>query len=192
MFKGSEYVRYNVAMDRVDNGYPLPIQGHWPGLPAHFEAGIDAQVIWPNGKMYLFKGEQYISYDIAADKADADYPKPIADNWPGLWEDGIDAAVIWSNGKAYFFRGSEYIQYDLATNQADPEYPKPILGNWPGFPERFGADIDGIYRWSNGKVYFFKGGEYLRFDMASYTTDAKYPLPVQHNWPGLWAEGVDA
>ena len=30
-------------------------------------------------------------YDIAADKVDAGYPKPIAGNWPGFWPGGLDA-----------------------------------------------------------------------------------------------------
>ena len=40
---------------------------------------------------YFFKGNQYLRYDIAADKVDAGYPKPIAGNWPGFWPGGLDA-----------------------------------------------------------------------------------------------------
>ena len=43
------------------------------------------------GKAYFIKGSQYLRYDIAADKVDAGYPKPIAGNWPGFWPGGLDA-----------------------------------------------------------------------------------------------------
>jgi hypothetical protein len=52
---------------------------------------VNAAVVWNNGKAYFFKGSQYIRYDIAADKTDAGYPKPIAGNWAGFWADNIDA-----------------------------------------------------------------------------------------------------
>ena len=46
--------------------------------------GLDAAINWGNGKAYFFKGDQYIRYDIKADKADPGYPARITDNWPGL------------------------------------------------------------------------------------------------------------
>ncbi len=33
-FKGNRYIRYDLAGDRMDAGYPLPIAGSWPGVPA--------------------------------------------------------------------------------------------------------------------------------------------------------------
>jgi hypothetical protein len=90
-FKGSKYDRYDVAADKVDAGYPKNIAGNWPGFPATFAAGVDAYVMWDNGKAYFFKGTKYIRYDVAADTVDAGYPKPIAGNWPGLFTSNIDA-----------------------------------------------------------------------------------------------------
>ncbi len=84
-------MRYDIATDKVDPGYPRSIQGHWPGFPASFAAGVNTAVVWNNGKAYFFKGSEYIRYDIASDKTDAGYPRPIKDNWPGLWENDIDA-----------------------------------------------------------------------------------------------------
>ncbi len=45
---------------------------------------IDSCVVWPNGKAYLFSGDEYVRYDIEADKVDPGYPLPIAGNWPGV------------------------------------------------------------------------------------------------------------
>ena len=43
-----------------------------------------AAVVWPNGKAYFFEGDQYIRYEMAADKADDGYPQPITNSWAGL------------------------------------------------------------------------------------------------------------
>jgi hypothetical protein len=93
-FRGAQYVRYDIAADKVDAGYPLPIAGHWPGLSeAGFSDGIDAAVQWWNGKVYFFRGAQYVRYDIATDKVDAGYPLPIAGQWPGMSEAGFGNAI---------------------------------------------------------------------------------------------------
>ena len=41
----------------------------------------------------------------------------------------------------------------------DKAYPRPI-SNWEGVPD----DIDAALRYENGYTYFFKQGQYYRFD----------------------------
>lgn len=94
LFKGSQYVRYDPKADKADPGYPAPIAGNWPGFPPAFEEGVDAEVVWNHQKVYFFKGDQYLRYDIAADRVDPGYPLPIAGHWPGLWTDRIDVAGV--------------------------------------------------------------------------------------------------
>ncbi|PBC71231.1 hemopexin [Streptomyces sp. TLI_235] len=178
-FVAGKYYRYDVATDKVDPGYPLPVSPNWPGL---FADRVDVGVVWPNGKAYFFRGSEYMRYDIASDSVDPGYPLPISPYWPGLWPDGIDAAVVWPNGKAYFFRGSEYMRYDIASDSVDPGYPLPISPYWPGL---WPADLTGGVVWNNGKAYFFRGTEYVRYDIAADSVDPGYPLPVNPYWPGL-------
>jgi hypothetical protein len=150
---------------------------------------VTAGLVWTNGKAYLFEGDEYVRYDLLADKADPGYPLPIAGNWPGLWGDGITASIPWGNGKVYFFRGSQYMRYDIAADRVDPGYPLPILGNWPGL---WGDGITAAVNWGNGKAYFFRGSEYMRYDIATDRVDPGYPLPTIGNWPGLWGDGITA
>lgn len=185
LFKGSQYVRYDAKADKADEGYPAPIAGNWPGFPPAFQEGVDAEVVWNNQKVYFFKGNQFLRYDIATDRVDPGYPLPIAGHWPGLWTDHIDAGVVWNNGKAYFFHGSQYIRYDIATGKTDPGYPAEIKGGWPGFPASFAAGVDNALLWNNGKAYFFKGSEYIRYDIAADKTDPGFPQPIAANWRGL-------
>ena len=87
-FKGKLYIRYTIdpANEGTDAGYPRPIKGNWKGLAEAFPEGIDGVVVWPNGKAYFFKGDQYARYTIdpANEGVDSGYPKPVKGNWKGL------------------------------------------------------------------------------------------------------------
>src|SRR5215475_9156172 len=145
-------------------------------------------------KVYFFKDKQYARYDRVDDRVDEGYPLPIAGNWSGMSEvgfaDAFDAAVNWGNGKLFFFRGDRYLRYDVAADKIDDGYPQSISANWPGLAAAgFAQNIDGALPWGNGKVFFFCGERYLRYDGALDRTDDGYPLPIADNWPGLREAG---
>jgi hypothetical protein len=195
-FYGFRYLRYDYSDDLPDPGYPLHILDQWHGLPEEFgfPRGIDAALNGQEGfagKLYMFKGDQYVRYDWAADKTDPGYPKPIAGMWPGLPPDfttGFDSAVTGKGpfaGKAYFFKGDQYVRYDWAADQTDPGYPKPIAGMWPGLPPDFTSGIQAAMNGRvgyEGKLYLFKGANYVRYDWAADRTDPGYPLPIEFYW----------
>lgn len=187
LFSGDEYVRYDIATDKVDPGYPARIEDNWAGLWSPVGAGV----VWTNGKAYFLRGEQYVRYDIDTDKADPGYPAPITPNWRGLSLTRVDAAVVWPNQKAYLFGrwnsgapfGADgYVRYDVASDRQDPGYPARISDNWKGLPD---TPPDAGVVWPNGKAYFFYGREYIRYDIATDRADPGYPLPVAGNWPGV-------
>jgi predicted P-loop ATPase/GTPase len=134
-FKGNQYVR--LTGSTVDAGFPQPIAGNWNGLPASFEQGIDAAFEREsNGKIYMFKGDQYVR--LTETEVDPGYPQPIAGNWPDLpstYNDGIDAALMRvDTSKIYFFHGHTYIRYSNVNEGVDAGYPKWINNNWMPFP----------------------------------------------------------
>jgi len=193
-FSGPVYYRYDRVDDRVDDGYPRPIVGNWPGLAeAGFADRVDAVINWGNGKLYFFRDDQYVRYDITQDKADDGYPLSIGAYWQGFQQAGfadhIDAAVNWGNGKAYFFAGNQYLRYDLKNDRVDSGYPLPIAGNWPGLAEAGFTSIDAVSVWGDGKLYFFRGNQYVRYDVQADQVDDGYPLPIAGNWPGLSTAG---
>ncbi|NER99910.1 MAG: hypothetical protein F6J86_39940, partial [Symploca sp. SIO1B1] len=100
--------------------------------------------------------------------------------------DTVDAGVVWNNGKAYFFNGTQYDRYDIKKDRVDPGYPASIINNWHGWPENF-MDIDAGVVWDNGKAYFFKGSEYIRYDIKNDRVDPGYPASIINNWHG-WPE----
>lgn len=83
-FKGSQYVRINPAAGwAVEPGYPKPISGNWPGLPASFSNGVD-NAVWgeSNQRVYFFRRTRYVRVNPASGWAmESGYPKDINNNW---------------------------------------------------------------------------------------------------------------
>lgn len=155
-------------------------------MTSPFESGIDAAVVWPNGKAYFFKGDSYLRFDIGSDRVDQE-PRLIRDAWPGWptsWTGGIQGAVV-AGQVAYFFRGSEYLRYDIAADRVSAGYPKPIAGYWHDWPADWRDGIDGCVGWTGGLVYFFKGGNYIRYDLnQDKVTRGSTPIAgAWGNWP---------
>ncbi|WP_193776779.1 M35 family metallo-endopeptidase [Streptomyces sp. E2N166] len=134
-FRGSEYVRFNVAQDEVAPGYPLEIGPYWEGL---FPAGIDACLVWPGGqRVYFFRGSQYSRFDVddshpLGGKVPLGYPRQISEGWPGIWTANLTGAVTWTGGNVYFFRGAEYMIYRVSDDTVTG--PWPISVKWNGLP----------------------------------------------------------
>jgi hypothetical protein len=188
------YIRYDVAADRADPGYPKPIDdGTWPGLGSYAKQ-IMATCNGPSGKIYFFLSSgQYIRYDIKQDHVDSGYPMPIDDEtWPGLkaYAKKIWVALNWTGGKIQFFlNDGTYIRYDVAADHVDPGYPKPInSGTWPGVAP-YAKRLLSAINWDNNKVYMFlNNGTYLRYDIENDSVDSGYPMVINDKtWPGMGA-----
>ena len=187
-FKDDQYVRYDWAQNRAEEG--TLSAGLW-GLTGIFPSGIDASLNGEEayaGKAYFFKGSQYVRYDWAQDGIDQ-APKPLS-AWglAGSFGGGVDAALNGRGayaGKAYFFRGGHYVRYDWAQDGID-QSEKP-LSAW-GLTGAFATGVDAAFNGHGnyeGKVYFFKGDQYVRYDWASDAVD-RGPVPIVENWPGLY------
>ncbi len=199
LFDGHEYARMIEGEDCLmwNNTQALcdytPIHLGWGA----FMTNIDAAV-WrgDNNKTYLFSKGWYVRYSNIDDGIDEGFPAKISANWIGLpdsFASGIDAALYRnSNNKLYFFKGNQYVR--LTGSTVDAGYPQPIAGNWNGLPPSFEQGIDAAFlRESNGKIYMFKGDEYVR--LTETEMDPGYPKPIAGNWPDLpttYNAGIDA
>jgi len=178
-------------------GSIFKIADNWHNLPAGFEGGFDAAVNGHGslgGKCYFFKGDSYVRYSWSDDKADAGYPRKIAENWhklPAGFKGDFDAAVSGRGsfgGKCYFFKGDSYIRYDWHKDKVDPGYPRKVVDNWHNLPAGFEGDFDAIMNGGgpfDGKCYFFKGDSYIRYDWHKDKVDPGYPRKVVDNWHNL-------
>src|SRR3982750_2349620 len=212
-FKDGSYIRYDVAGDYADPDYPRSIAKNWPGAKAgkelspDFENGIDAVEVFPNGKAYFFKGDQYVRYNTGSSNPKAEGVEAVGSikgNWPPPnagakmppdFEKGIDAVAVFPNGKAYFFKGDQYVRYNIGTSNPKAEGVEavgPIKGNWPPpnagakMPPDFEKGIDAVAVFPNGKAYFFKGDQYVRYNIGTSNPKAEGVEavgPIKGNWP---------
>ncbi|MQL50003.1 photopexin B [Photorhabdus khanii] len=93
------------------------------------------------------------------------------------------------NTNTYFFLNTENIKYydDPQINKGDT--PQSISNDWPNLPIEFQKDIDDVIN-LNGSLYFFKGSQYLKFDIAkAQIIDG--PKPIVDGWPGLKGTGFE-
>lgn len=186
-FNNDRYHRYDWAKDRAEDGYPMD-NSLW-GLPMgkSIDAAINGQEAY-DGKAYFFLGSKYYRYDWANDAMDEGYPGDLsAWGFPSVFASGIDAAVNGVGkyaGKAYFFKGNQYIRYDWKNDAVDAGYPQNISAwNLPApFSSGFDAVINGEGKYA-GKLYFFKGNQYARYNWSTEKIEAV--SPISGNWPLL-------
>ena len=144
-FKGNQYYRFSrlsLGDNQADKGYPKPIAESWRGLS--FTDRVDAAVVIGK-KAYMFRGDKYVRYDVAADRQDEGYPQAISAHWRGVFADGVDEAVRIKD-KIYFFKGDAYVRYDIGVDRADDGYPKKIATDWPGLPAQIRTAFMGSKR----------------------------------------------
>ncbi|WP_030669674.1 hemopexin repeat-containing protein [Streptomyces sp. NRRL B-1347] len=207
-FRGGQFIAYNMTKDTAPQGVRAITDGMSDLAGTVFADNLDAAVEWlmGSGEVYLFKGDQCAQYDVGGDQLIAG-PVSIAEVWPELdkvgFGDGLDAA-LWFTGKPegelpydyfiYFFKGDQYVRYDARTDEI-AEGPKRIAAAWPGLEEAgFDSGIDATTRRevfprtpgapSESYTYFFKGDEYLTYDMRNDEVVTK-PRPIADGWGRL-------
>lgn len=139
-FSGTKYVRYDNDSEKVDEGYPMAINVGWHGLP--FDSvdaaclrhkvfvDVDKEIF---EKVYLFKGDEFVSYNLDEDKVADGYPKKIRECFPGVPFDRFDAIFQHLNSPIfYIFKGDEYVEYDFEFKKMKEGYPKKVADGFRG------------------------------------------------------------
>ena len=99
---------------------------------------------------------------------------------------------LFSFGPALADDSAFYSRFSLAKDRVDAGYPKvPGEDGWFGL---WKTGVDAALRHpTNGKVYFFKGSEYARYDLQRDRVDPGYPKKIGvDGWFGVWQTGIDA
>jgi hypothetical protein len=158
--KGKEYTCYNIETRKT--GETKPIIELWPALLEilGFDA-VDAVIKgtqiksddekYLSNKLFFFKGEQCVRLDIDTNRIDNGYPKPIAEEWPGVTFERIDAVLPVDSETIYFFMEKQYISYNPVKHQANSGYPQQISARWNGITF---DKIDAAFLREDKRVYF--------------------------------------
>jgi hypothetical protein len=136
-----------------------------------------------NGKVYFFKGNQYWRFNFKTKTVDSNYPAQISVGWKGLknypnkadFSKDLDAVVNRDNKHCYFFKDGYYIKWDIKNQKILTGYPAKISVGWKGLPSNFTNKIDAAYSRKDGKIYFFKGSDYIRYTVNTNKVDPGYP-----------------
>jgi alkaline phosphatase D len=129
-FLGNGYVRYDLAKDHADPGYPKYTKRHFHGV---FSGPLRGVLPAGPSKVYFVSERQCVRYDLHADHADPGYPRPLSEEFPGVSADGIDGAVGSADGAYHFIRGDEVLRFDPSTGQVSPGPPRALSAPWFGY-----------------------------------------------------------
>ncbi|MFI7704663.1 hemopexin repeat-containing protein [Nonomuraea sp. NPDC049480] len=185
LFSGDQYVRYSGADYTVaDEGYPRPIAalsgepGLTPALPEEFGHGLDAAFRTLDGRLYLFKGGNYLEGGVV---------RPLTGQWGRIRNEfaaggAIDAAFVSPAGELYAFRGDQYLRYRPGVPDLVEEgYPRTIKDDWGDLPKVFEEGVDGAFV-LRGRTYLTKGEQYVRYSGGYDALDRTFPQDFTHRW----------
>ena len=157
---------------------------------------VDSALMGRDGKLYLFRGDQFISYTPTFDAltkipdlADTN-PLPIAAHWGGL--NNVCYAFV-ENNVTYLLEAPgddgtfRYIRY-FGTDYSKPNDPNPLSGDFsfweiPQSSVNRGFDrVDAVF--SDGDDFILiRDTEFIHYDAAADIWSVPRHLPLR--WPGL-------
>jgi len=161
---------------------------------------IDAANARPDGKVYMFSGDQYIRYTTGvSDFADEGYPKKISswytfegDALPAAALQGIKAMFEDADGETYIFTGSGFLAL------SNPSVLSPVNSKWGRVKNNIAETgiADAAFIAPDGKTYIFSGDQYTCYSQGFNTyADEGFPKKIADNWGDLPADfrtGIDA
>ncbi|MEU1737527.1 hemopexin repeat-containing protein [Streptosporangium sp. NPDC020145] len=174
-FKRDEYVRYDLDTESIVVG-PSLVKDNWDGLNGTaFTSGIGAACPVPlaDREVYLFRGSQYVRYDVRDDEHTG--VKDIATSWPGLkgtiFTSDIDAACeSWFLSWVYLFKGDQFVHYDVSDERIvrGPMAISEALPAVAGTVFASGLSAACQVPGSSSEIYLFKGDRYIRIQAMPF------------------------
>lgn len=155
--------------------------GYFSSMTFPLDWGIDTISTIPSGGTYATIGPIYFKYKSDLSTVEPGYPRPINAFWGNIPASfGLSFDSLISIGtKTYVTKGSQYVRYsDETASTVDSGYPLSIAGNWGNTPTSFNQGFDTMGYLHNGKLYIFKGNQYLRYSDDGNTVDIGYPKSI--------------
>lgn len=100
----------------------------------------------------------------------------------------LTGSVALPNDECLLFSDNVFHVLDAVSGTVG-DGPLPITDRFTGLWSM--GKVVPVY-WGCGKMFFFNGPEFVRFDLRTQQVDYPEPRIVAHGWPGLWPSGIDA
>lgn len=195
-FSGDQVIAYDDSIENigvvVSEGYPKKIKDHFTNIPSQFHQDLDAAFKDADGKIVLFKDDEFVRFDASSINVTAVKIADSINGWgkidnPLASSGAIDAAFTGLDGRTYLFSGDQYFRYSGEDYSAvDPGFPCKTANDWSSL-----TSIDAAFV-MDGKTYIFGKDSatdkalYLRFSGNDYTVpDEGYPKEQNDNWWNL-------
>ena len=147
--KVAKYVgSIELANLQPEEGYPKGIHQEFTDLPDEFVSGIDAALHGEDGRIYLFRDDDYVSISM---NSQGTWESSEAQETRSKWgivandiasEGKVDAAFVGLDGYTYLFSGAQYVRYSGSDyTQVDDGFPRDIAEDWEGLTEVTGAFV---------------------------------------------------
>lgn len=195
------YLRFSSRDYRApDVGYPRPTDDNFWNLPQALVerfAAPQAVFVGPDGRTYLFSGDQVISF--AHNHRWWTEPAPIREVWSNLPFDRVTAAFTARDGRTYFFSDEpapRFVRYtDPTFARVDDRFPRPVQEHWGKLVNNLArtgrvdaaitvvspvpvADADGVEATARYR-YLFSGDQFVRYSSdAQEFVDEGYPRRI--------------
>jgi len=157
-----------------------------PGEPA-WDPSLSAVLGRDDGKIFFFRGPDYLRYDWAADAADAGYPRETDPWWLGVGANPLDAAAQRDDGLAWMFRGDVAMTYDWSLDAVAAT--ASIATALPGVAW---DHVDAAARLpTDDGVVLFQGGQLLRWTPAAGVQPGD-PRAITEVWSDISNDPIDA
>ncbi len=174
-FLDDKVVKYAGSIElanlQPEEGYPKPLHQEFTSLPDEFVVGIDAALNGEDGKIYLFRDDEFVSIDPNADNTTSEVQETrskwgkVTNNIANQGE--VNAAFVGLDGYTYMFSGEQYVRYSGSDySQVDDGFPRNISEDWEGLTE-----VTGAFVLDNRTYLFGKNNEntniYVRYSTLS-------------------------
>jgi hypothetical protein len=160
------------AIDRL--GALQPTKARWGHVRNNIaEFGVVDAGLMLGGKLYLFSGDQYLTFSDGLELADEDCPKTLSDNAEGLprWQE-VKAAFTGLDQKSYFFNNQGDTKLFVALTNGQLSRPRAVTDQWGKMRP---ANVAAAFTLGSN-TFLAYGKQLVRYTGSAYAAlDAGYP-----------------